>query len=65
MATGSGRAPPHDIPKFDEATASITTSYNLDDPFAPWIMAAGQPHEHLMVHFSSEDMAAMMGGSER
>ena len=46
---------------FDEATAGMTSSYNLDDPLAAWIMASGQPHEHLMVHFSAEDVKAMMG----
>jgi hypothetical protein len=45
---------------FSEATAGMTTSYNLDDPLAAWIMAAGQPHEHLMVHFTSKDVDALM-----
>jgi hypothetical protein len=45
---------------FDEANATLTTNYQLDDPLAPWIMAAGKPHEHLMVHFSAEDTAVLM-----
>jgi hypothetical protein len=46
---------------FSEGAADLTTSYSLDDPLASWIMAAGQPHEHLMVHFSSADVEGMMG----
>ena len=44
----------------DETVAGMTTSYRLDDPLGAWIMAAGKPHEHLMVHFSAEDTAALM-----
>ena len=46
---------------FDESVAGLTTRYNLENPLDAWIMAAGQPHEHLMVHFSPRDTAAMMG----
>ncbi len=49
---------------FDEAAAGMTTSYNLEEPFAAWIMASGLPHEHLMVHISPEDVAAMRGTVE-
>lgn len=49
---------------FDEKSAHLTTKYNLDDPLSPWIMAVGKPHEHLMVHFSAEDTAALMKPSE-
>jgi hypothetical protein len=45
---------------FNEANATLSTSYQLDDPLGAWIMAAGKPHEHLMVHFSAEDVAALM-----
>jgi len=45
---------------FNEKAASLTTAYDLDQPLAPWIMAAGTAIEHLMVHFSAEDVAAMM-----
>ena len=47
-----------------ETTAGIAASYTLDDPLAPWIMAAGEPHEHLMVHFAAEDVNAMMSSAE-
>ena len=49
---------------FSEHTAGMAASYNLDDPLASWIMAAGQPHEHLMVHFTAEDVNAMMSSAE-
>lgn len=44
----------------DEKVAGMTTKYNLEHPLNPWIMAAGKPHEHLMVHFSAEDAKALM-----
>jgi hypothetical protein len=47
-----------------ESTAGVAANYNLNDPLASWIMAAGQPHEHLMVHFSAEDVDAMMSPAE-
>lgn len=45
---------------FDEKAASMTTKYNLEHPLNAWIMAAGKPHEHLMVHFSAKDTKALM-----
>jgi hypothetical protein len=45
---------------FNKAVAGMTTKYNLENPLDPWIMAAGKPHEHLMVHFSAEDTKALM-----
>ncbi|MCB1909877.1 MAG: hypothetical protein KDH15_21160 [Rhodocyclaceae bacterium] len=45
---------------FSEKAAAMGTAYSLDDPLNAWIMAAGKPHEHLMVHFSAEDVGAMM-----
>jgi hypothetical protein len=45
---------------FDENAAKLETSYNLDNPLNAWIMAAGTPIEHLMVHFSSDDVRGMM-----
>jgi len=45
----------------NEESAHLTTRYSLDDPLDAWIMAAGKPHEHLMVHFSADDVRAMMG----
>lgn len=49
---------------FSKSAAGMTTSYALDDPLASWIMASGQPHEHLMVHFPAEDVEAMMRPEE-
>jgi len=46
---------------FNEKAAGMKTAYDLDHPLRAWIMAAGTPIEHLMVHFSPEDVAAMMG----
>ena len=44
----------------NESAARMTTKYNLENPLDAWIMAAGKPHEHLMVHFSAEDTKALM-----
>jgi hypothetical protein len=49
---------------FSEGVAGLTTSYHLNAPLDSWIMAAGQPHEHLMVHFSDKDVGAMMRSAE-
>jgi len=49
---------------FDEKSAGLTTKYSLDDPLSAWIMAAGKPHEHLMVHFSDQDAMALMKSGE-
>lgn len=49
---------------FNEAAAEMTTKYNLDNPLDAWIMAAGKPHEHLMVHFSTEDTTALMSSGK-
>lgn len=45
---------------FDKEVAKLGTRYDLDNPLSPWIMAAGTPYEHLMVHFSADDVTAMM-----
>jgi len=45
---------------FNKEVAKMGTSYDLDNPLSPWIMAAGTPYEHLMVHFSPDDVTAMM-----
>ena len=45
---------------FNEKAAAMSTAYALDDPLGAWIMAAGKPHEHLMVHFSAKDVNALM-----
>jgi hypothetical protein len=45
---------------FDKNMAQLPTSYSLDGPLNAWIMAAGTPIEHLMVHFSADDVKGMM-----
>ena len=45
---------------FNENAAAMSTAYALDDLLDAWTMAAGKPHEHLMVHFSAEDVKALM-----
>jgi len=45
---------------FDKNIAIMPTSYSLDSPLNAWIMAAGTPIEHLMVHFSDDDVKGMM-----
>lgn len=49
---------------FNEQAAAMPSAYALDDPLGAWIMAAGKPHEHLMVHFSAEDVKAMMKSAD-
>lgn len=44
----------------NEKTAGISTKYDTDKPGASWIMAAKTPIEHVMVHFSEQDVQAMM-----
>lgn len=48
----------------DERSARLTTRYSVDEPLDAWIMAAGKPHEHLMVHFSDQDAMALMKTGE-
>jgi hypothetical protein len=45
---------------FKENVSGLRTAYDLDHPLNDWIMAANTAFEHLMVHFSAEDVAAMM-----
>lgn len=45
---------------FNKTIAKLPTQYSLDDPLRAWIMAAGTPIEHLMVHFSNNDVKGMM-----
>lgn len=49
---------------FDKTAAGLPTAYDLDHPLNHWIMAAGTPFEHLMVHISPEDVAAMMAAGD-
>ena len=47
-----------------QTSAALPTKYDLHHPLGPWIMAAGTPYEHLMMHFSAEDVAAIMQGGK-
>ena len=44
-------------------SGSLSTKYNPAHPLASWIMAADTPLEHLMLHVSDEDAAAIMQGN--
>jgi hypothetical protein len=44
----------------DKKVSTLSTKYDLEHPLHSWIMAAGTPYEHLMVHVSAEDVKAMM-----
>jgi hypothetical protein len=46
---------------FDKTVSQLSTKYDLDSPLNEWIMAAGTPYEHLMVHFSENEVKAMKG----
>ena len=43
-------------------TGSMATKYSPAHPLASWIMAANSPFEHLMLHLSDENAAAIMQG---
>lgn len=45
---------------FDKTAATLPEKYDLDHPLNDWIMAADTPYEHLMVHLSADDVAAIM-----
>ena len=45
-----------------KSSPALPTKYDLHHPLGAWIMAAGTPYEHLMMHFSAEDVAAIMQG---
>ena len=45
---------------FNEEAAGLSTAYDLEHPLSAWIMASGTAIEHLMVHFSAEDVVTMM-----
>ena len=47
-----------------KSSAALPTKYDLHHPLGAWIMAAGTPYEHLMMHFSAEDVAAIMQGGK-
>jgi hypothetical protein len=44
-------------------SGSMSTKYSPGHPLASWIMAANSPLEHLMLHVSDEDAAAIMQGN--
>jgi hypothetical protein len=45
---------------FNKSVSKLSTKYDLDNPLNEWIMAAGTPYEHLMVHFSADEVKAMV-----
>lgn len=45
---------------FDKKIAKLPTRYDPQHPLQAWIMAAGKPVEHLMIHFSNDDVKGMM-----
>ena len=48
----------------NEKTAGMSTKYNTANPGASWIMAAKSPVEHVMVHFSEQEVSAMMNSDQ-
>ena len=69
QGTGSGskmtKITPHImiLPLPIAKSGSLSTKYNPAHPLASWIMAADTPLEHLMLHVSDEDAAAIMQGN--
>ena len=47
----------------NEKTSGMSTKYDTDHPKASWVMAAKSPIEHLMVHFSEQEVNAMMNSN--
>ena len=47
----------------NEKTAGMPTKYDTDHPGASWIMAAKSPIEHVMIHFSEQEVSAMMNAN--
>ncbi len=44
----------------NKKTAGMSSKYNAANPGSSWIMAAKSPIEHVMVHFSEQEVSAMM-----
>ena len=47
----------------NEKTSGMSTKYETDHPGASWIMAAKTPIEHVMMHFSEQEVRAMMNAN--
>ena len=47
----------------NEKPAGMPTKYDTDHPGASWIMAAKSPIEHVMMHFSEQEVSAMMNAN--
>ena len=47
----------------NEKTSGMSTKYDTDHPKASWVMAAKSPIEHLMLHFSEQEVNAMMNSN--
>lgn len=45
----------------EEGDSIMVGKYNTDHPHANWTMFAGTPLEHLMVHFTDDETARLMG----
>ena len=43
-------------------SGNLSTKYDPAHPLTSWITAANSPIEHLMIHVSDEDAAAIMKG---
>ena len=44
----------------DEKIAKLPAQYQLNRPLSTWVMAAGTPLEHLMVHLSKDNVRGLM-----
>ena len=47
-----------------EEASDIGSKYYPSNPHAGWVMLAGTPLEHIMVHFSERDVQAMMNAKK-
>ena len=47
----------------NEKTSGMSTMYDTDNPISSWVMAAKSPIEHLMVHFSEDEVKGMMNSN--
>ena len=47
----------------NEKTSGMSTMYDTDNPKASWVMAAKSPIEHVMIHFSEQEVSAMMNSN--
>ena len=43
-----------------EEDSDLESKYNPSNPHSSWVMLAGTPLEHIIVHFSERDVQAMI-----